>query len=89
MLRGASPFELVRNYYEGMVFKGLRDFTDELGKELMADVACIALSQLPSWYIRHTVYAQHYLSEEQQPEMQKMAYRAIDYALANLNLPSR
>lgn len=86
MDKESSPYEQVTNYYEALVYAGLNVFSDEFDDELIADVACIALNQLPCWYIRHSVYAHHYIPEEKHAEMQKLAYQAIDYALAKLGI---
>ncbi|MDH5660070.1 MAG: late competence development ComFB family protein, partial [Gammaproteobacteria bacterium] len=49
-------FDNINNYYEKLVFEKIQDklFSDQLDndEDYLADIACVALNQLPSRYVR-------------------------------------
>ena len=79
-------FEQVHNFYERLVFEEIarravgdyRHFTPEM----LCDVACVTLNQLPVRYVRHDVDLMFYLTpEERQADAQAMA-EALKFAFA-------
>ncbi|MFP4063457.1 MAG: late competence development ComFB family protein [Halochromatium sp.] len=67
-------FQSIHNYYEPLVIDYLvehlapeLDITDE---NLLADIACLALNNLPARYIRHDVDMLFFLTAEEREQMQ-------------------
>ena len=51
-------FESLHNYYEQLVTESIMEKFGHMAKsspELLEDIACVALNQLPARYIRHNV----------------------------------
>ncbi len=71
----------IGNYYERVVFDHLMSRSYELDDEQLADVACLALNKLPSWYIRHSVDAHFFLSEDQLIELHDHVEAVISEAV--------
>lgn len=78
-------FEQVHNYYERLVFEEVArrsihqpDFTPAM----LADVACVALNQLPARYVRHDVDLVFYLTERERHEIALGLAEALEYAFA-------
>ena len=46
-------FSNVHNYYERLVFEVMADKDLDISEDTYADIACVALNQLPTIYIRH------------------------------------
>jgi hypothetical protein len=71
-------FETIHNYYEQMVIDHLVEtLAPELGitdREQLADIACLALTNLPARYIRHDVDMAFFLTT---PERERMRARVI------------
>jgi hypothetical protein len=81
----AVDFTSVRNHTERAVFETVqRDATRYPGlahsRELLADVACVALNRLPARYIRHEVDFVFYLSERERAETERQLAEAVEYA---------
>lgn len=77
-----NNFEQVHNYYERLIFEEVvrrsaqhPDFTDDM----LSDVACVALSQLPARYVRHDVDLMFYLTENERHAIAQ----SIDAAMKN------
>jgi len=49
-------------------------------RELLADVACVALNRLPPRYIRHEVDYVFYLSERERADNERQIADAVEYA---------
>jgi glutathione S-transferase len=49
-------------------------------RELLADVACVALNRLQPRYIRHAVDFSFYLSEREREETARQIAEAVDFA---------
>lgn len=49
----SSNFSTVHNYYERLVFEVMAEKDLDISEDTYADIACVALNQLPSVYIRH------------------------------------
>ncbi len=71
----------IGNYYERVVLDHLMTRSYELDDEQLADVACLALNKLPSWYIRHSVDAHFFLGESQLIELHNHVEEVIDEAV--------
>lgn len=79
----ATSFDTIRNYYEKIVIEHVRN---TLGKkikdqEYLADVACVALNQLPPRYIRYEVDMIFYLSPVERKEIEEKISVAIEEAV--------
>ena len=48
-----NAFSIVHNYYERLVFEIMAEKELDISEDTYADIACIALNQLPTVYIRH------------------------------------
>ncbi|MBI1194787.1 MAG: competence protein ComFB [Gammaproteobacteria bacterium] len=84
-----SHFEEVANYYERLVVERLMELKETFNSDQLADVACIALNQLPSWYIRNHVDAHFYLSESQLAEMHLNTENAVLFAIEKVTASPR
>lgn len=71
-------FENLHNYYEALVTEHLREnYNDISDFELLEDIACVALNQLPVRYIRHNVDLIFYMSAEERANMEKQVQKAV------------
>ncbi|MCP3907169.1 MAG: late competence development ComFB family protein [Oceanicoccus sp.] len=81
----AIPTELdsIHNYYERMVFTALREkIPNRFGSnDYTADIACVALNNLPPRYIRHDVDMAFYLSPNERQEMVDKVDKAVTQAI--------
>ncbi|ARC94727.1 competence protein ComFB [Vibrio coralliilyticus] len=73
----------VHNYMETLVGQVLADsqFTNRFDHEQLADLACLALSQLRPVYIRHDIDFLSALSEERLVVLKKYSETAVEAAL--------
>jgi len=78
-------FGQVQNFYEPLVFEAVRaQLGDESGMtpELLEDVACLALNNLPPRYVRNSVDLFSHLSEEEdlafRGEVEQAIFKAVD-----------
>jgi hypothetical protein len=76
-------FEQVHNYYERLILEDVvrlahrhPDFNDDM----LADVACIALNQLPARYVRHDVDLMFFLTENDRLHIEQSIAAALHYA---------
>ena len=80
----SNEFELVHNHHERAVFtavsEGAARFPGVEAKNLLADVACVALNRLPPRYIRHEVDFAFYLSDAERQENQRAVEEAVNFA---------
>lgn len=81
--------EGIINYYESLVMSGIRqklrgqpELRDE---EYIADVACVALNQLPARYVRHIVDTRFFESEADIIECNAEVKIAVDAAIEFIN----
>lgn len=83
------PTELdsIHNYYEGLVFNAIQEkLPDQYGStDYIADIACIALNELPSRYIRHDVDMAFFLSSNDRQMMASQVDEAVSKAIAYVN----
>lgn len=75
----------IGNYYEQVVVRRLMKFAPDLDADQMADAACIALNQLPAWYIRNAVDAHFYMAEATIVAMEQSIENAIKLAVAKVS----
>jgi len=85
-IRGQMPnaLDTIHNYYEHMVIEQFYEkHSDKLGNsEYVADIACVALNQLPTKYIRHDVDMAFFLSSDERAQMLREVEKAITEAIA-------
>lgn len=73
----------IRNYFETLVNARIEEMMDEekMEPELLADLACLALNQLPARYIRHEVDMAFFLPQSERLEMEMRVNEALDKSL--------
>lgn len=81
----SADFSSVRNHNERAVYEAVVRHADRFPglahqRDLLADVACVALNRLPPRYIRHEVDFVFYLSERERGESERQLLEAVDYA---------
>ncbi len=81
----SADFSSVRNHNEHAVYDAVLRHADRYpglnhNRDLLADVACVALNRLPPRYIRHEVDFVFYLSERERGESERQLLEAVDYA---------
>lgn len=78
-------FDSIRNYYEHAVYQHivttLGGQTPAPDGEYLADVACVALNQLPPRYIRHEVDMAFYVSSQERTEITTKVSDAVNFAV--------
>lgn len=75
-------FEGIHNYYEQLVLKKLVELgLDEQNEDMLEDVACIALNQLPARYVRHNVDMIFYMTADEHKKMYSDVEHAVNTAL--------
>ena len=80
-------FDNITNYFEKLVFDSLQkliaDGQLENDEDFLGDIACVALNQLPSRYVRHNVDMVFYMTVEEREQNQVIVddavITAIDY----------
>ena len=82
-------FDSIHNYFEGLVFKEIEHLVQE-GKldqdeDYISDIACVALNQLPSRYVRHNVDMIFYMSQEEREQNEENVKEAVTMAVKYVN----
>ncbi|MDH5485355.1 MAG: late competence development ComFB family protein [Gammaproteobacteria bacterium] len=85
-------FSSIHNYYEHLVINYLHTEVipnhSEKSSDYFLDVACLALTKLPSRYMRHEIDMAFYLDsnerEKMASEVSRAIHEAIEYIDANL-----
>lgn len=75
--------EQIHNYYERLVLDEVVRRARELPnatQDMVADMACVALNQLPARYVRHDVDLVFYLTEAERHQSDTALLAALDYA---------
>lgn len=77
-------FDNIHNYYETMVLTRLNemveaDFIDP-DPQFLEDVACVALNQLPSRYIKHDIDMYYFMTIQEREKMEYDVHRAVTSA---------
>ena len=82
-------FASIHNYYEHLVFdyinRKLVDQYPDQDEEFFLDIACYALTRLPSRYIRHDIDMIYYLAAGEQEQMEKQVEETVNTAAAFIN----
>jgi hypothetical protein len=79
----SADFESIHNHYERIVFEAVSTgsvYYPQVQRELLADVACVALNRLPPRYIRHDVDLVFYLTENERANNEAAIAEAVKYA---------
>lgn len=78
-------FESIHNYYERLVLDHLVELanTKQLNQDedFLADVACVALNQLPARYVRHNVDMVFYMTLQERQDMEQEVIKAVKMAV--------
>ena len=80
-----DPIDSIHNHHERAVFSLISGAAARYphlagSRELLADVACVALNRLPPRYIRHEVDFSFYLSDKERNETEKALAEAVKFA---------
>lgn len=74
----------ITNYYESLVYDEIKGSLVDTGKisdtDIVNDIACLALNQLPPRYIRYSIDTAFYMSEEERVTMQEKVREAVAQA---------
>lgn len=73
----------ISNYYEKLVVDeiGQRPSLDSVSDDVLIDMACVALNQLPARYYRYSVDMAFYLSASENEQMEKDVKAAVNHAI--------
>ena len=78
-------FDNIQNYFErlvcGVIQAKVNDDQIEDDDDLLGDIACVALNQLPSRYVRHNVDMIFYMTTEEREQNQTLAEEAVIMAI--------
>lgn len=78
-------FDSINNYFEKLVFDNMQEYlnTTDLENEdaLLADIACVALNQLPARYVRHNVDMVFYMTAEEKEQNAVLVEDAVKMAI--------
>lgn len=78
-------FTSINNYFEKLVFDVIQEklYETELdnNEDFLADIACVALNQLPSRYVRHNVDMVFYMTTEEREQNQVLVEDAVIMAI--------
>lgn len=74
----------VHNYYETLVAKYIDalELTLTKDEDYLTDLFCLAMNQLPSFYIRHDVDMLYFTSNEKRQEMEDRVNFAVSSAIS-------
>jgi len=80
-----TDFSSIRNHNERAVFDAVLRHAERYPgiahqRDLLADVACVALNRMPPRYIRHEVDFAFYLSERERSESDRLIDECVDFA---------
>lgn len=73
-------FEAIHNYYETLVIEYIMNTVakeSDVDQDFLEDVACLALNQLPSRYVRHDVDMAFSLTTREREKMQINISKAV------------
>jgi Late competence development protein ComFB len=78
----ANALDSVHNYYEHLVVEQIHNvLTETSDLDYLADVACVALNQLPPRYIRHDVDMAFYLPSNERHDIHAQVIKAVTDAI--------
>lgn len=74
-------FATVYNYYERLVYDEIASYYSDSGmsEDKLADVACIALNNIPPKYIRNAIDMSFFMSNEERAK----TYKRVETAVAD------
>lgn len=80
-------FDNINNYFERLVLEAVQEKVNnkivDNDDDFLADIACVALNQLPSRYVRHNVDMVFYMTAEEREQnhviVDEAVVMAIDY----------
>jgi len=82
-------FESIHNYYEQQVLERIRELADSRlaneNEDFLCDVACLALNQLPSRYVRHNVDMVFYMPVQERERIQQEVRESVEQAIDYVN----
>lgn len=73
-------FEAIHNYYEPLVIEHVMNTVareDEYSEDLLEDIVCLSLNQLPARYVRHDVDMAFFLTSREREKMQRDIVEAV------------
>ena len=78
-------FESIHNYYEQLVLARINELRNselkKVDEDLLCDIACVALNQLPSRYVRHNVDMIFYMPAQERDKINHEVITAVEKAM--------
>ncbi len=78
-------FETINNYYEKLVSTELQDQLAGMesvpDQDVIDDITCVALNQLPARYVRHTVDLVFYMTADERAHISRAVSEAVRMAI--------
>ena len=78
-------FETIHNYYEKLVSSALQEQLTGMehvpDQDVIDDITCVALNQLPARYVRHTVDLVFYMSADERAHISRAVNEAVRMAI--------
>ena len=78
-------FDNINNYFEKLVIDVIQEKLQsnqlEHDDDFLADIACVALNQLPSRYVRHNVDMVFYMTLEEREQNKIIVENAVEMAV--------
>jgi len=82
-------FDNINNYFEKLVIDEIQRLLNEdkleIDTDFLADVACVALNQLPARYVRHNVDMVFYMTIDERKQYQEVVEEAVMTAVDYVN----
>jgi competence protein ComFB len=78
-------FSGIENYYEKWVFRRILEIVTDGSEDYVEDVACVALNNLPTKYIRFPVDMASHMSLQEVADLDKQVSDAVVNAIALVN----
>ena len=77
----------IQNYFEKLVVDDIakRNLESVYNEDIMADLCCTVLNQLPARYIRYDVDMEFYLPQSERMLMEQQVQTAIDVAITQVS----
>ncbi len=80
-----ASFESIHNHHTDGVFAGVLELAPRYpalaaDPDLLADVACVALNNLPPRYIRHAIDLSFYMTEKEREKSEVAVRTAVEHA---------
>ena len=78
-------FETIHNYYERLVSSAVQDQLAGMecvpDQDVIDDITCVALNQLPARYVRHTVDLVFYMTADERAHISRAVSEAVRMAI--------